>query len=39
MLCHQGRSSTASVNRALGDEIETPDETIRFTNIHYFAAG
>jgi hypothetical protein len=38
--CHQGRSSTVSVNRALGDRpADTPDETIRFTNIHYFAAG
>ena len=40
MLCHQGRSSTASVNRALADkDPETPDSSIRFTNIHYFAAG
>jgi len=38
--CHQGRSSTASVNKALGDKKEdTPDPAIRFTNIHYFAAG
>jgi osmotically-inducible protein OsmY len=40
ILCHQGRSSTPSVNRALGDrDSETPDPSIRFTNIHYFAAG
>jgi hypothetical protein len=40
MLCHQGRSSTSSVNRALADKAaDTPDETIRFSNIHYFAAG
>ncbi len=40
LQCHQGRSSTPSVNRALGDKpADTPDETIRFTNIHYFAAG
>jgi mono/diheme cytochrome c family protein len=38
--CHQGRSSTPSVNKALaGKDPETPDPTIRFTNIHYFAAG
>jgi len=38
--CHQGRSSTPNVNKALGDrEANTPDKTIRFTNIHYFAAG
>lgn len=38
--CHQGRSSTTSVDRALsdlpGDEVS---EGIRFQNIHYFAAG
>jgi hypothetical protein len=40
LQCHQGRSSTPSVNRALGDkDPETPDPSIRFTNIHYFAAG
>ncbi len=40
LLCHQGRSSTPSVNRALADkDPETPDPTIRFSNIHYFAAG
>ncbi len=40
ILCHQGRSSTSAVNRALGDkETDTPDSSIRFTNIHYFAAG
>jgi hypothetical protein len=38
--CHQGRSSTPTVNNALGDmPDDTPDETIRFSNIHYFAAG
>lgn len=38
--CHQGRSSTATVNRALGTkELDTPDPSIRFSNIHYFAAG
>lgn len=40
LLCHQGRSSSPSVDRALGDkEADTPDPSIRFTNIHYFAAG
>lgn len=38
--CHQGRSSTVSVNSAIGelgdDEIS---ENLRFLNIHYFAAG
>lgn len=38
--CHQGRSSTTTVNRALGTkELDTPDPSIRFSNIHYFAAG
>ena len=38
--CHQGRSSTPSLNKALGTkEIDTVDASIRFTNIHYFAAG
>ncbi len=40
ILCHQGRSSTTSVNKALaGKEADTPDPSIRFANIHYFAAG
>ncbi len=38
--CHQGRESTASVNRAIGD---SPDnevaEGLGFRNVHYFAAG
>jgi hypothetical protein len=38
--CHQGRESTVSVNRLIGD---TPDdetsESLRFLNVHYFAAG
>ena len=38
--CHQGRESTVSVNRLIGD---APDdqvtEGLRFLNIHYFAAG
>jgi hypothetical protein len=40
MLCHQGRSSTVTVNRALGDRpADTVDDKIAFSNIHYFAAG
>lgn len=40
ILCHQGRSSTPTLNRALGNkDLDTPDPSIRFSNIHYFAAG
>lgn len=40
LLCHQGRSSKPTVDRALGDkDLDTVDASIRFTNIHYFAAG
>lgn len=40
LLCHQGRSSTGTVDKALaGKDADTPDPAIRFTNIHYFAAG
>jgi hypothetical protein len=40
MTCHQGRSSTVSVDSALaGKPDDTADESIRFINIHYFAAG
>lgn len=38
--CHQGRESTVSVNRVIGDA--GPDdqaEGLRFLNPHYFAAG
>ncbi len=38
--CHQGRESTVSVNRRIGD---SPDDEVAeglgFANIHYFAAG
>ncbi len=38
--CHQGRESTVSVNRVLqGLEPDVVSESIRFRNIHYFAAG
>jgi hypothetical protein len=40
IMCHQGQSSTPTVNKALaGKDPETPDPSIRFANIHYFAAG
>lgn len=40
IMCHQGRSSTPTVNKALaGKDLDTPDAKIRFSNIHYFAAG
>jgi hypothetical protein len=38
--CHQGRESTVSVDRLIGDT--PPDEQsegLRFLNVHYFAAG
>ncbi|MBE2237197.1 MAG: hypothetical protein IAE81_05375 [Caldilineaceae bacterium] len=38
--CHQGRESTVSVNRAIGDaEPDEQAEGLRFLNPHYFAAG
>ncbi|MBE2199722.1 MAG: hypothetical protein IAE79_13995 [Anaerolinea sp.] len=38
--CHQGRESTVSVDRALaGLEDDVASTSIRFRNIHYFAAG
>jgi hypothetical protein len=38
--CHQGRESTVSVNQRLaGKDDNVVDESIRFANIHYFAAG
>ncbi len=38
--CHQGRSSTVSVNQAIGDLGDDElSENLRFLNIHYFAAG
>ncbi len=40
MQCHQGRSSTVTVNGMVadlpGDEVS---DSLRFSNIHYFAAG
>jgi len=42
MQCHQGRASTASVDSAIasaGVGDDTPSGSLRFTNIHYFAAA
>jgi hypothetical protein len=40
LQCHQGRSSKVTLDRAVGNrEADTVDERIRFSNIHYFAAG
>lgn len=40
LLCHQGRESTVSINRAIqGKELDTVDEKLAFRNVHYFAAG
>lgn len=38
--CHQGRESTVSVDRLIGDLGDDElSESLRFLNIHYFAAG
>jgi hypothetical protein len=38
--CHQGRESTTSVNRRIGDSADNElAEGLGFANIHYFAAG
>jgi hypothetical protein len=38
--CHQGRSSTVSVDGAVGDLGDDElSENLRFLNVHYFAAG
>jgi hypothetical protein len=40
LLCHQGRESTVSINRAIaGKDLDTVDPAVRFRNVHYFAAG
>jgi hypothetical protein len=40
LMCHQGRASTKTINGAVaGKDSETPDPSIRFSNVHYFAAG
>src|SRR6266511_2608708 len=40
MTCHQGRESTASVNKAIaGLDPDTPDPKLAFLHVHYFPAG
>lgn len=42
MQCHQGRASTATVDTAIdraGVGDDTPTASLRFSNIHYFAAA
>jgi len=38
--CHQGRESSVSVSRSIaGLPLDVPSESLRFLNVHYFAAG
>src|SRR5262249_20655824 len=40
MTCHQGRESTASVNKAIaGLPLDKPDPKLNFVHVHYFPAG
>ena len=40
MTCHQGRESTASVDKAIaGLSPDTPDAKLAFVHVHYFPAG
>ncbi len=40
ITCHQGRESTASLNKYLaGKDPNTVSDKISFKNVHYFAAG
>jgi hypothetical protein len=40
MTCHQGRESTASVDKAIaGMAPDTPDAKLSFVHVHYFPAG
>jgi hypothetical protein len=40
MTCHQGRESTASVNKAItGLAPDTPEPKLNFIHVHYFPAG
>lgn len=40
MTCHQGRESTASVNKALaGLAADTPEPKLNIIHVHYFPAG
>jgi hypothetical protein len=39
--CHQGRSSTASLNAKIGkaEDDKVPEKKLSFSDVHYFAAG
>jgi hypothetical protein len=40
MTCHQGRESTASVNKAIaGLPLDTPDAKLSFLHVHFYGAG
>jgi hypothetical protein len=40
MTCHQGRESTASVNKAIaGLDPDRPDPKLAFLHVHYLPAG
>ncbi len=40
MTCHQGRESTASVNKAIaGLPLDTPNPKLAFLHVHYYPAG
>jgi hypothetical protein len=40
LACHQGRSSGPTLARAIGSrDADTADSSLRFSNVHYFAAG
>jgi len=40
MTCHQGRESTASVNKAIaGLPLDTPDAKLNFIHVHFYGAG
>jgi hypothetical protein len=40
MTCHQGRESTASLNKAIaGLPLDTPDPKLAFLHVHFFGAG
>ena len=40
MTCHQGRESTASVNKAIaGLPLDTPDSKLAFIHVHFYGAG
>ncbi len=40
MNCHQGRESTVSVDKLIGSTpADEASESLRFLNVHYFAAG